>query len=436
MKQKILFISAGILLFATIASAQPELTADSIIKITRKVASYRTGYARDWIASTCCTGVMALYQTTQDTQYLNKMVKWGQAGNWMPADGNPFTTNADHQCCCQTYCETYLAQPADANKNRYGIWKADWDSIIFKMKPAGRVLWSWEDALFMAPPAVAMLGTITGDAQYFDSLSAYWWDASDMLYDTTLHMFYRDASKVNGKYNGVPVFWARGNGWVAAGYARMLKYMPASYTGKQKHIAQFIDLCTAIKSAQGADGLWRTDMLSPTHYPDPEMSGTCFFCFAFAWGVNNGILDKTIFTAAAKKAWSGMVKYVKPDGSITNVQSEGGGPAAVGTATQPYAEGGFMLAGSEMAKLVTGVGTVVPSTSQRTTAHSNNSISTIVCTKQANTLHAPAHANRVEIFDIRGRKLYGGPCNEQSSVMTKATGVSVIKYSFDKGVSK
>ena len=409
--------------------AQPELTTDSIMKITKRVAAYRTsigGY--DWIRGAYATGIMALYQTGGEKPYLDKVVSWGNGINWMPGDNNRATTNADNQCCCQTYCEAYLADPVAANAKRYLTWKADWDSIAYIMKPQGRTLWSWEDALFMAPPGVAMLGAITGDSRYFDTLSAYWWDVAGMLYDTTYHLYYRDASKVNGRYNNVPVFWGRGDGWVAAGYARILKYMPKTFSGRAKHEKQFKDMCVALKNCQGTDGLWRSNLLSPSQYPDPEMSGSCFYCYAFAWGVNNGILDKATFGPAAKQAWSGMVKYVKADGSLTNVQPEGGAPGAPGSGTQPYAEGGFMLAGSEMVKLMGFVGTARCSLSPNNPVR-HNGTTLLFNNGRSRHIALPPNASGFEAYDMTGRKLCSGMNRDGLFLKSSKTrSLLIVKY--------
>jgi unsaturated rhamnogalacturonyl hydrolase len=397
-REKTVALLLGFFIVGTTIAAQPELSTDSIMKVTKRVAAYRTGWARDWIYSTCCTGVMACYQTFNEKTYLDKMVSWGQAGNWGMADGNPYSTNADNQCCAQTYGEAYLANPVAANAKYYQPWKTDWDSLAKKGDPRGRTLWSWEDALFMCPPAVSMLGKITGDMRYFDTLSAYWWDVAGMLYDTTYHMYYRDASKINGKYNNLPVFWGRGMGWVAAGSARVLKYMPETYTGRAKHVQQFKDMCAALLKCQGTDGLWRSNLLSPQEYPDPEMSGSAFYCYAFAWGVNNGLLDKTTYSAAAKKAWSGMVKYVNADGSIKNVQPVGGAPGAPNGGTQPYAEGGVMLAGTEMFKLIGGV-SVLPRPSLA--VKSTHSKTMKLFTSNNRLPIGPG----VALYDLSGRKI-------------------------------
>ena len=38
------------------------------------------------------------------------------------------------------------------------------------------------------------------------------------------------------------------------------------------------------------DGMWRASLLDPVEFPMKESSGTAFFCFGMAWGINNGIL--------------------------------------------------------------------------------------------------------------------------------------------------
>ena len=51
-----------------------------------------------------------------------------------------------------------------------------------------------------------------------------------------------------------------------------------------------------IKTLQPADGLWRTSLLSPESFDHGEVSGSGFFTFALAWGINNGFLNKASYT--------------------------------------------------------------------------------------------------------------------------------------------
>lgn len=75
---------------------------------------------------------------------------------------------------------------------------------------------------------------------------------------------------------------------------------------------------------QQPEGYWNSDLGSTTDYPGPESSGTSFFLYGLAWGLNNDILDETYLPVVAN-AWnflantvvqsSGRLGYVQPTGS-------------------------------------------------------------------------------------------------------------------------
>jgi unsaturated rhamnogalacturonyl hydrolase len=209
----------------------------------------------------------------------------------------------------------------------------------------------------MAPPGIARLAVASKTPRLLDSMNTYWWNTSKWLYDAVDHLYFRDGSFIypaQKTASGKKMFWARGNGWVVAGLARTLQYLPENHPARAKFLAQLQEMCTALKKVQGSDGLWRTSLLDSAQFPDPEMSGTCFFTFAMVWGINNGILDRALFEPTVRKAWSGMTKNVQASGALMRVQGVNSmpGPTTVNT-TQPYAEGAFCLTGNEMIKLVT-----------------------------------------------------------------------------------
>jgi len=101
------------------------------------------------------------------------------------------------------------------------IFKSDLiDKMVAAPQPGFKIWW-WADALFMAPPVFARLGNATSDAKYFDAMSTMWWDTTDLLFDPSAGLYFRDASYL-GKTcpNGQKMFWSRGNGWVVAGIVR------------------------------------------------------------------------------------------------------------------------------------------------------------------------------------------------------------------------
>src|SRR5205823_1675464 len=100
-------------------------------------------------------------------------------------------------------------------------------------------LWWWCDALFMAPPVLAELYKATGDRAYLDFMDHEWSITSAKLYSPENHLFFRDAGYIGKQEsNGKPVFWSRGNGWVLAGLARVLTYMPSDYTSRDRYVVQ------------------------------------------------------------------------------------------------------------------------------------------------------------------------------------------------------
>ena len=95
--------------------------------------------------------------------------------------------------------------------------------------------------------------------------------------------------------NGRKIFWSRGNGWVLAGLVRVLELLPADHPSRPRFEQQFREMSEKILSCQQSDGFWRSSLLDPENYKMQETSGTGFYCFAFAWGINHGLLDRARF---------------------------------------------------------------------------------------------------------------------------------------------
>ena len=107
-----------------------------------------------------------------------------------------------------------------------------------------------------------------------------------------------------------------------------------------------------IAALQQPDGLWRASLLDPLQIPAKETSGSTFFTYAMAWGVNNGILQEKIYSPKIKKAWTSIVQCINEEGKLGYVQPIGAMPENVlAEDNQEYASGAFLMAGSEMIKM-------------------------------------------------------------------------------------
>lgn len=302
----------------------------------------------NWIRAVFFAGDMALYRATGDDRYLEPMLKIGEQNHWRP--GNRFR-HADDLAVSQFYTELYFVKKDP--RMLAGI-RERWDQIIAQPM-AGREDWWWCDALFMDPPGLARLSAAVGDRKYLDWMDKQWWDTTEFLYDRSEHLYFRDKTFFDKREaNGQKIFWSRGNGWVLAGIARVLQYMPNDYPSRPRYIQLFTEMADRVASLQPSDGIWRMSLLDPGSYPHGESSGTALFCFALAWGVNQGILPAEKFRPVIDRAWSALTGMVEPSGKLDWVQLPGSRPTILKQQdTAEYGPGALLLAGCEMLKPAT-----------------------------------------------------------------------------------
>lgn len=328
-----------------------KLDSAAIAKAMQKVGTWelnrtRDAFNDDWTFAALYTGFMAAGPSLHDPKYEQAMLEMGRKLHWQLG---PDETHADHQAVAQTYLELYLKHHDEAmllpTRTRF-------DRTMQLPDNPDKPLWWWCDALFMAPPVYARLYAATAKPVYLDYMDRQWWITSKLLYDTTENLYYRDTRYFEKREsNGRKVFWSRGNGWVLAGLARVLQYMPESYPTRQKYIQQFRQMADRLRQLQGEDGLWRPGLLAPEAYPLPEVSGSGFITYGIAWGINHGILDSKLFHPAVAKAWQGMLSHVYQDGRLGCIQPVAAAPGQFKpTSSYVYGVGAFLLAGSELAK--------------------------------------------------------------------------------------
>jgi unsaturated rhamnogalacturonyl hydrolase len=115
----------------------------------------------------------------------------------------------------------------------------------------------------------------------------------------------------------VPIYWSRGNGWIAAGMAEMLTSLPLDHPLRPRILAGYRSMMKALLINQGKDGMWRELLDDDAAWP--ETSGSAMFTFAFATGVRNGWLDEATYGSATRRAWIAVSGYVDQNWDLTNV---------------------------------------------------------------------------------------------------------------------
>ena len=214
--------------------------------------------------------------------------------------------------------------------------------------------WCWADALFMGPPVWMHLAKVTGDSSYLNFANKEFWETVNLLWDEEDHLFFRDTRFFDRREdNGQKVIWARGVGWVVAGLARILENVPKSHPQRSDYEDIFKKVMARLATAQQSDGFWRPSVLAPKSKPFKESSGTGLIAYAFASGINQGLLNKKKYLPTVTNAWSALVSVVQPDGKFGWVQQIGNAPDNVsGNDTQLYGTGGFLLTGTEIYRML------------------------------------------------------------------------------------
>lgn len=363
LRQGVLVLICGFFILLTGAiSADPNVFSPDYIKtMMKKTVDWQLKHPKhkptDWTNGAFYSGVFAAYETTKSKEILDSLMALGERTGWKP--GSRYD-HADDIAICQTYINLYRLK-----KDRRMI-QATIDTVQKMSRVPGRevknhgITWWWCDALFMAPPVLAQLGKTLNDPSYYALNDSLFKQTYKLLYNEEEHLFARDATylvNANGEgkreSNGKKIFWSRGNGWVMGGLVQLLNELPKNHPTRNWYVTLYKQMSERLISLQQPDGLWRSSLLDPDAFPGGEGSGSGFDCYALAWGINQGILDKKTYLPAVRKAWTGLNMLVSPEGRVGWVQPIGADPRRNFNpdSWEVYGTGAYLLAGSEVIKL-------------------------------------------------------------------------------------
>jgi rhamnogalacturonyl hydrolase YesR len=166
----------------------------------------------------------------------------------------------------------------------------------------------WIDDMYMLTILQLEAYRATGDQKYLDR------DAKEMV------SYLDKLQQPNGLFfhsTDVPYFWGRGDGWIAAGMAEMLRTLPANHPQRARILQGYKLMMASLLKYQGKDGMWH--QLIDKDDAWPETSSTAMFTFAMITGVKNGWLDAATYGPAARKAWIAATGYIDQNGDTTQV---------------------------------------------------------------------------------------------------------------------
>jgi rhamnogalacturonyl hydrolase YesR len=166
----------------------------------------------------------------------------------------------------------------------------------------------WIDDMYMITMVQLQAYRATGDAKYLDRAAMEMTSYLDKLQQPS-GLFYHAPD--------APFYWGRGDGWVAAGMAEMLRSLPSNHPRRKRIMDGYLKMMKALLQYQDKDGMWHQLIDQPDAWP--ETSSTAMFTFAMITGVKNGWLDSKIYATAARKGWLGLVSYLDSNAELRNI---------------------------------------------------------------------------------------------------------------------
>lgn len=246
----------------------------------------------------------------------------GLVGRFEPLFGEekhllPRMNHVDHNVVGSVPLEIYM-QRGDERCRELGMRYADsqWE-VPEDAKPGQKAnadkgySWQtrvWIDDMFMITTIQSQAYKATGDRKYIDRA------ANEMV------MYLDSIQCPNGLFHhspDAPFFWARGNGWMAAGMAELLAALPKDNPNHARIMKAYKTMMSTLKRYQGKDGLWH--QLIDGEDTWSETSGTAMFTYAMIAGVKNGWLNPEEYAPVARKGWLGLVSRINEDDEVLDV---------------------------------------------------------------------------------------------------------------------
>lgn len=369
----LLVVSSG--MSAVADEAPGERPNASVLRQAERVADWQLGHLEsfdylatfqrqaadpvDWLQAAFWIGLTKLTDRTGNAAYIAAIEAHGAEAQW---GFGVRPRHADADAIGGVWVWAANRAEGEARDRRLAPTRARFDAIlatpshvplIFDDGPGQRpcqVRWCWSDAIFMSPPVWASLADATNEPVYWRHADHELRATIDALYDPQELLFYRD-SRFIGQPGpaGRKVFWSRGNGWSYAGLARIIEVLDPASPERAYYVNLFVQMSGRLQALQGDEGYWPVSLLDPGG--PPETSGTAFFVYGLAWGVNNGILDAKRFGPSVRRGWAALDRAVQPDGRLGWVQQVGYAPDQVlASDTQLYGVGAYLMAASEVSR--------------------------------------------------------------------------------------
>jgi len=304
-----------------------------------------------WFNSLFIKGDIEAYRMTGSAKYLTYATGWANHNKWLLPRNAP---NYDGPEASQEYTDLYELDPAHPAKDIA-------DSVAYLKRQTARVQGgkvndlSYVDAVRLgAMSDFARLGVPMKQPTWIAAMAKMFAWTEGHIYDKKASLWWRDS-----RWAGTTTHWSRGNGWIVIALTDTIAALPAGDPNRAHYISLLNAMFAKLKATQQAGGYWTADVDHPASFPAPESSGTSFFTYGLAKGIQAGYVDKASYLPVVQKAWNWLkTKALHSNGVVGYVQGPSSHPSQhqpiSPTATSNYGVGAFLMAGVEASKFTAG----------------------------------------------------------------------------------
>ena len=184
------------------------------------------------------------------------------------------------------------------------------DGTLARNRPLPNTLWL--DDLYMSVPALAQMGKLTGNNDYFDDAVKQVLQFSQRMFNKShglyMHGWVQEMS-VHPEF-----YWARCNGWAMLTMTELLDVLPPKYPGRNEILDQLKAQIRGIADLQSGSGFWHQLLNRNDSYL--ETSATAIYTYCIAHAINKGWIDVQAHGPMAVLGWNAVATKVNNKGEV------------------------------------------------------------------------------------------------------------------------
>lgn len=278
----------------------------------------------DWGPAVLAYGMLDLFEATGDAKYRRYVEEWQRhhAGTFPMIWSDTVAPAATAARLARWSCDEPLLETIQRTRAYLETaprTRSGGIGHLGMLQPEHPQL--WVDSLFMFGSFLMARGELYGATADWDLYAE-----QILIFATELQDevgLYRHALVNEAPWPASPVFWGRGNGWVANIVSRFLVLLPKEHPQYAALAAMEKKFLAAVLATQDASGLWWTVVNHPGK-GYLETSATALFADALRRGAELGLVERAKAEAAHDKALAALrARVVDVDGLATVIGTSG-----------------------------------------------------------------------------------------------------------------